>query len=181
MKRLVKEKVESKAQFCLLGTKVEQVLKSINGVDVVGARIRFGMPIKRKKIKVSAKLRELGVKRLSQTMLTSEAEIVYDERISPSAIRKNVRAIANELDLFYSDASFRTLTVEKDGNVAKFISTTKELLPEGTTDMRRKLKVLGLVSGRGKVNTLVASLGAKKLICEFENVKVKQIALCKMA
>lgn len=181
MKRKIRLKEESsKIQFCLESNRVEEVVKMISSeVNIIGASVRFGMPMARIKQIVPKKLRNLGVQSLTRTVSTSEVNICFDS-ITKEVIVKNVKEISKNLDLDFKKAVFRNITIEKDGNVAKFESTTKEMLPKNSTDLRMKIKVLGLTAGKGKVNTLISSIGAKKFECQFEDVKVKQIAMCRI-
>jgi len=72
VKRHVPKKVESKRnaiQHCIDGVHVNDVLKSIpSGITILGCRIRFGYPIKRKKIVVPREIAKAGCNYLQQIM-----------------------------------------------------------------------------------------------------------------
>ena len=181
-KRAPKNATKSNAyQYCLDGIHVNEVLPMVKDVSIIGCRIRFGMPIKRRKMVVPVKLRKCGVQSMSAIQEGLDAEIVLDAT-TPTAIRKSVKTVAEHMNVDPSTATFRYLTVGNKEASARFVATTKEMQPkneEEAVDLRKKAKVLGLKEGTGKVNSLIRDLGAEKFQCDIKTVVEKQIVLCR--
>jgi len=168
-------------QFCIDGYYVDEVLKQVNGVKIIGCKIRFGMPLKRKKQVIPKKLRQLGCNMMYAIMPCLEAEITLDET-TPGAIKKSIKEVANYVGIDKGEAQFSSLTLSNGEGTGRFVKTTKEMAPknqEDALDLRRKAKMLGLQEATGKIQSLISSIGAGKFQCDFVDVQVKQIALCR--
>ena len=79
---------KDKTQFCIDGVYVNEVLAMLpkKGVKIIGCKIRFGMPLRRKKVVIPARLRKLGCNYLQQINPILEGEIVLDNT-TPTQIR----------------------------------------------------------------------------------------------
>ncbi|MBW1672045.1 MAG: hypothetical protein JRJ45_00115 [Deltaproteobacteria bacterium] len=176
-----KKEVKNAVQYCIDGIHVEDVLPQLKKVDIIGCRIRFGMPIRRQRVVVPVRMRKCGVQTLSEIKSGLEAEIVLDAT-SPSLIRKAVKQVAKFIDTDPAKASFRYLTIGNGCGSAKFGATTKEMKPQkdnDALDLRKKAKVLGLMEGQGKVNTLCSRIGAEKFRCDIQTITERKIVLCR--
>ena len=184
MKKNAPKKVKSKdnaIQHCIDGYHVKEVLDSLSKkVTIIGCRIRFRYPIKRKKVVIPKDLRAVGCSYLQQIQPGLEAEITLDQ-VTPMQIKRAVKAVAEHIGQDADEAYFSYLTVANGSASAKFVITTKEMEPKGedAADLRKKLKVLGLDEGQGKVQSLLAELHTGVYRCDFETVVEKKIALCR--
>lgn len=182
--RLAPKKMKDKAdaiQHCIDGYFVDEVLKSIpKGVTIIGCSIRFGMPMKRKKVVVPRKLRASGVSSMYQIQPTLEADITLDQ-VTKKQIREAIAVVAEHIGVDESQAQFAYITLTNGDGTGKFVKTTKEMAAKGEdeADLRKKLKVLGLTDGDGRVQSLVSDIGAGAYKCDFEDEIIKKISLCR--
>lgn len=183
VKKRAPEKVEKKRdaiQHCIDGVMVSDVLKSVpNGIKIIGCRIRFGYPIKRKKIVVPREIAKAGCNYLQQIMAGLEAEVTLDET-TPTQIRKSCKVVAEYIGADPDLASFRYITLSNGQGTGKFVACTKEMTARGpdAADLRKKLKVMGLEDAQGRIQSLIADIHAGGFRCNFQEVTVKQISLC---
>jgi hypothetical protein len=183
-KQVTKKNISRKegVQFCIDGFYVDEILKGLNGsVQIIGAQIRFGMPMKRQKVVVPTKLRKLGCSLMYQILPTLEAEIILD-KTTPALIRKVVKQVAEHVGIDPAQAQFAYITLTNGEGTGRWVKTTKEMAPKDENealDLRRKAKMLGLTDASGKIQSLIADIGAGKYQCDFQDVQIKQIALCK--
>lgn len=170
-------------QHCIDGYYVEEVLKSIpNGITIIGCRIRFGYPLKRKKAVIPRALREVGCNYLQRIESGLEAEITHDQ-VGKGQIRASVKRVAEYIGSDPEAASFRYIVLSNGTSNGRFVATTKEMEPKGedAADLRKKLRVLGLETADGKVQGLIADLGKMTgaYRCDFENEIIRKVALCR--
>jgi len=182
-KKKAPKKVDAKnaVQYCIDGIHVDDVLPLVKQVKIIGCRISFGMPLRRQRVVVPVKMRKCGVRTLSEIKSGLEAEIVLDST-TPALVRKAVKQVAQFIDTDPARASFRYLTLGDGAGSAKFSATTKEMTPQDekdALDLRKKAKVLGLVDGQGKVNSLCAKIGAEKFRCDIQTIVERKIVLCR--
>lgn len=164
-------------QFCIDGYMLEEVLKSIpKKVKIIGAEVEVGTTLGSRKIPVPNAARRVGVQRLSQTVPKRRAFLVFDE-VAPDVIIESTKKACKHLDIDYKTAQFREIKLQYKGAVGIFTRTTKEIKPY-SEDLRKKLKVLGLRLGQGKVSDLISALGAKKYYCDFHE-EIVRVAICR--
>ena len=164
-------------QFCIDGFLVKEVLKQIPAnIKIVGAEVEIGTTLSSKRIPVSTELKKLGVKRLSRTMPNKRAFIVFDE-VSKEIIIKTTRKVCEKLDINPDRAQISSIVLQYKDAAGKFERTTKEIKPY-SEDLRKKLKVLGLKLGHGKVSDLISALNAKKYFCDIHE-EIVRIAICR--
>jgi hypothetical protein len=180
-KKYVKASPKDPTQLCIDGYLVDEVLPLIGkNLTIIGCKIRFGLPIKRQRIVVPTKLRKHGVGSMSEIKAGLEAEIVLDQT-TPTAIKKAVKSVADYIGADPRRASFNYITLSNGKGAVRFNLTTKEMKPKGddAADLRKKARVLGAGEGQGKVQSVIADVGAEKFQCDIETVVEKRVALCR--
>jgi len=168
-------------QHCIDGYFVDEILKGLPaGIKIIGCGIRFGMPMKRKKVVVPKKLREVGTLSLNQIQPTLEASIVLDE-VNKKQVKHSVQTVADYCGVDAGLAQFDYITLTNGDGTGKFVKCTKEMEAKGedAADLRKKLKVLGLTVGEGRVQSLVADVNAGAYKCDFQDEIVKRVSLCR--
>jgi len=173
-------KVKDAAQYCIDGVLVEDVLKEIpESINIIGCRIKFGHPLRRQKVVVPKNLQKWGVDYLQQVQPTLEAFITLDAT-TPGKIRKAIKAVAQEIGIDAARAEFGYIVLSNGDGAGKFVKCTKEMQAKGddAADLRKKLKVLGITDGSGKVQSLIKDLGADKFTCNIEEVVERRIITC---
>lgn len=176
----LKDKKEA-IQHCIDGYFVEEILKGIPaGIKIVGCQIRFGMPMRRKKIVVPKKLREVGTWSIYQIQPTLEAQINLDN-VSKTQIRNSVKVVADYCGCDPELAQFDYITLSNGQGTGKFMKTTKEMEARGedAADLRKKLKVLGLTDAEGRIQSLIADVNAGAYRCDFQDEIVKRVSVCR--
>jgi hypothetical protein len=177
-KKVIKFGGSTGHQFCIDGFLVEEVLKTVpETLTIIGAEVEVGTNMGSRNIPVTNSLKKLGVSRLTQSVPNKRAFIIFD-KTTPKIILSKTKEVCRLLEVDYSRAAFRYITLADDnGSAGQFRRTTKEIKPY-SEDQRKKLKVLGLSVGHGKVQDVVAKLGAKKYYCDFQEEIVK-VAMCR--
>ena len=163
-------------QFIIDGYTVEEVLKQIpDGIKILGAKIECYKSGASRKIHISNALRKLGVTYIREFNDGKNIVLNFDET-TPSRIKQNVKLACNLENLSYEKAIFKTLLIGNNEATGLFHHCTKEVRPDDT-DLRKKMRVLGLISGQGKVHSLIQDIGAKKFHCSFKEETVR-IMVC---
>ena len=176
---MAKNKKDVKTQFCIDGYLVSEVLAGIpEGVSIVGAQVRVGKSFNKYKMVVPNKLKRKGVTAM-KTFPSVEVTVTFDA-VAKGTITRIVKEACTILDIEAERAWFKYITLGKDGAAGKFVRCTKEIRPD-ETDLRKKLTVLGLVEGTGRISTLISALSAKKYECRMSEVPVRTIICSKMS
>lgn len=161
-------------QFVIDGFLIEEVLKQIpSNIKILQAYVCLIKRGVEKRMVVSNHLRKLGVTTINQIDYTNKATLIFDE-ITREIIINNVKKVCQELNFDYEKAYFGYIVLSNGEATGKFTHTTKEVHPD-ERDLRKKLRVLGLVLGSGKVQSLVTDLGAKKFTCSIKEEIVKMV------
>jgi len=164
-------------QFCLDGYLVWEVLKMIpRNVHILGANVELGTHFASRKIPTPNALKKLGVSWMRETTPAKSCALVFDE-VDRSTLEGNTKKVAEAMDIDYKKAIFRRLLLGNNEANGNFIRCTKEIKPD-ETDLRKKLKVMGLREATGKIQGLLADLSAQKYVCDFKIVEYKT-AICR--
>lgn len=177
-KKLTNMKKDSH-QFVIDGFLVDEVLSQIpNDIKIIQSRISCVVSPSNTKIVVPNKLRKLGVEYMRTRSYGKEIIIVMDEA-KPMTIKKNVDQACQEAGVPRARAFFQYIVLSNGEATGKFEHCTKEINPD-ETDLRKKLRVLGLVTGQGPVQGLISQLGAKKYLCQVREETVR-LMMCSKA
>lgn len=175
-KLLAKEKrTKTATQFCIDGVLVDEVLKNLNGVSIIGAKVYVGKAFSKHKCTIPNSLKKMGVQSMYEHVPAQEAIMVFDNT-NKATILEKVAEVCKYIDGDKSKAYFKYLTVSNGESTGKFERCTKEIKPYDE-DLRRKLVVLGLTDGDGKISSLIATLGAKKYECQI-TMEEKRVIIC---
>jgi hypothetical protein len=169
---------EHELQHCINESNVKEVLKLLpKDIEIIGAKVEIGgMPHTHFAV-VSNKMRLLGVERIKSYDKNLAAFLVFD-KVKPKALLANILAVAREIGTDPDKAYFRYLTLQYKDVAGKFDRTKKSInLDE---DRRKKLTVLGLTEGKGRVSQLLARIGTTAYRCDIQTVETK-IVLCSKA
>ena len=170
----------SMSQLCLESVKMLDVIKAIpEDINIVRILCRNKAYPKTFALKIPKELHEKGVR--SARELQAKMEIAFTLTGSRSKMLKDIKDICEHYRTEPTEFYARTLILEKDDASTLFNLTLKEIrLPH---DKRQKVRVLGLDSVsrdpklEPKVNSLLASLSAKKYNCKFMDAS-KRIVVC---
>lgn len=161
-------------QFVIDGYLIEEVLNQIpEGIHILQAQVWLIKRGSDQQITIPIKLRKLGVTTIRQTEPVKRITLRFDA-CKKGEIRKSVGDVCRELEIPFGKSYFGYIVLSNGEGAGKFKHCTKEIHPD-VTDKRKKLRVLGLVSGQGKVQSLVADLGAKKFKCSIKEEAVKLV------
>ncbi len=161
-------------QFCIDGYLVEEVLGLLpKGIKIFGAKVVVGSGFSKCKTQIPNRLRKYGLQSLRTHIPTYEGDLVFDE-VSKQTIKDSINGVCDALNLKNERAYFKYLTLSNGTAVGKFERTTKEIRPD-ETDLRKKLTVLGLTDGEGKIQGLIADISAKKYSCKIQEVVVRTV------
>lgn len=164
-------------QHVIDGYTVEEVLKQIpEGIKIIQANVKCFLATGKKRMVVPNKIKSYGVQSIWIGTEIKDVVFVFD-KISKTALLNNVKEACIELGIDPKKAYFKYITLTNGEANGRFEHCTKEQTPD-ETDLRKKLRVLGLVSGTGKVQGLVADLHAKKFHCVIKEEPVKFV-MCK--
>lgn len=164
-------------QFCIDGYLVDEVLKQVpSGIEISGAKVEIGTNLGTRSLPVHNSLKRLGVQKIHESLPNKRAFLVFDH-VNKSEISSATKKACEALNLDYKKAQFEYLLLQNKDGSGRFTRVTKEIRPH-SEDYRRKLKVLGLTHGSGRVQDLISELGAKKYFCEFREEVVK-LAICR--
>lgn len=165
-------------QHCINESNVKETLKLIpKDVKIIGAKIEVGgMPHTHFAV-VSNKMRLYGVERIKSYDKNLAAFLVFD-RITPKKLLENINKVAKEIGTDPDKAYFRYLTLQYGDVVGRFERTKKSIMME--EDRRKKLTVLGLTEGKGRVSELLAKVGTTAYRCDIQTIEAK-IVLCSKA
>jgi hypothetical protein len=169
-------------QFCIDGYTVDEVLSDLpSNVSIIGAQVGVGQSFNKRKMIVPTKLKKLGVASMRATLPTEEASLVFDE-VDPKTIRKSIEGVCDIMGVEKNKSWFKYITLATaDGSAfGKFERTTKEIRPD-ETDLRKKLTVLGLTEGRGKMSNLIRAISANKYECKMQEVSVRTVMCNKLS
>lgn len=159
-------------QFVIDGYLVEEVLNQIPaGIKILGASVTLRSFPTTRRIAVPTKLKAMGVARMATMPARDHAWLVFDE-VAKSTIIRNTKAVCESMNQSYDKAYFEYLLLSNAEATGKFEHCTKEVRPN-EADQRKKLRVLGLTTGKGKVQGLISELGAKKYKCEIREQSVR--------
>ena len=172
-------KAKTAAQFCIDGYLVKEVLDGLpTGITILGAKILIGAVHQRRKIIVPTVMKKMGVQKLEESVVSQQATLVFDQTTKPT-IKSMVKAVSAKMGVDPDAAFFKYITVKNGEAVGKFEHCTKEIKPD-ERDLRKKLRVLGLTDGEGKINTLIRDLSAKKYECQIKMEEVRTIVCSQM-
>ncbi len=161
-------------QYCIDGYLVDEVLDSLpRDVKIIGAKVRIGQSYSKHKKAVPSRLKKLGVWSLHEHKPAKEAILVFDEttkRIIKANVAKACEAIGETTDKAY----FMYITLNTGTTTGKFVHTTKDKNPDDS-DLRKKVRVLGLEDTDGNARALITALSAKKYTCRVETQTVRTI------
>jgi len=161
-------------QFCLDGYLVSEVLDGLpTGITILGAKVLIGAVHQRHKIVVPNRLKKMGVEKIEESVVSQQATLVFDQ-VTKTTIKSMVKGVSDSMKIDPAAAFFKYLTLSNGEASGKFEHCTKEIKPD-ETDLRKKLRVLGLTDGEGKINTLISALGARKYACEIKMEEVRTI------
>ena len=163
-------------QFIIDGYLINEVLKQIpTPIKIVQAYVHLIQRGSEHRIAVPNALKKFGVSSIRAHEGGKMASMVFDS-ISKAALQDNVAKACKALNMPYDKAYFQYIVLSNGESSGKFSHCTKEVRPD-ETDQRKKLRVLGLVSGAGKVQGLLADLGAKKFHCSIKEQTIK-VVMC---
>lgn len=161
-------------QFVIEGFLVDEVLSQIpTEIKIIQAYVYLTKRGVDNYITVPNKLRKLGVTSIRQVEPVKTISMRFDV-ITKGELRKNVAEACKELEIPFSKSYFKYVVLSNGEGAGKFSHCTKEIHPDAA-DKRKKLRVLGLIQGQGKVQSLVADLGAKKFMCSIKEESVKLV------
>ena len=95
-----------------------------------------------------------------------------ERKHSEDAIKKYVKEGCIKSNINPDKAYFKFLLLSNGKGNVVFRLATKEIKPD-STDLRKKLKVLGATEGSGQVQSVIADLNAKKYKCVIKEEPVK--------
>ena len=163
-------------QFIIDGYLIDEVLKQIPApVKIIQAYVHLIQRGSEHRIAVPNVLKRLGVTSIRTHESGKMVSMIFDA-ISKHSLQQNVSKACKALNTPYDKAYFQYIVLGNAEASGKFMHCTKEVRPD-ETDQRKKLRVLGLVSGVGKVQGLVAELGAKKFHCSIKEQTIK-VVMC---
>lgn len=166
-------------QFVIDGTHIDEVLKQIpSTLKIIGAKLLCVKGTKTSHCIVPNALKKFGVDRMRVREASHEISWVFDET-TKSIIKENVEKTIKNQKLDINRVIFSYVVLQNSEAVGKFCRTSKEINPD-ETDLRKKLHVLGLTSGKGKISTLIQDLGAKKYKCEIKETTAR-LLICSKA
>lgn len=166
-------------QFVIDGYLIDEVLKQIpDTIKILGAGVRCVQMTANRRLIIPNKLKALGASYLRVREAALEMNFVFDQT-TKATIVKSVKEGCKIQGLDYSRAFFGYLLLSNGQANGKFNHVTKELRPD-ELDQRKKLRVLGLVSGQGPIQSLIADLGAKKYRCEVKE-ELTRLLMCSKA
>ena len=166
-------------QHVIDGYLVQEVLKQIPPeIKILGGIIKISLINKKKRMIVPNILKQCGVQSIWVGDGAKDVVITFDE-ISRNALIKNVKLACSRLNMPFERAYFSSLLLSNGQGNGRFEHCTKEQTPD-ETDLRKKLRVLGLVSGKDRVQSLIADIHAKKFRCMIKEEPAKFI-MCERA
>ena len=161
-------------QFVIDGFLIDEVLKQIPpGIKIIQAYVHLIKRDKEQRIAVPNALRKYGITMIRNAGLAKRASMIFDAT-NKENIKQNISKACIALDMPYQKAYFRYVVLSNADGTVKFEHCTKEIKPD-ELDQRKKLRVLGATEGSGKVQSLIAALGAKKFRCVIKEEPVKLI------
>jgi len=165
-------------QHCINESNVKEVLKLVpKDVRIIGAKVEIGgMPHTHFAV-VPNRLRMCGVERIKAYDNNRAAFLVFD-KITAKQILDNIKIVAKEIGADPDKAYFRYLTLQYHDVAGKFERTKKSIMLE--EDRRRKLTVLGLTEGKGRVSQLLSKIGTTAYRCDIQTIE-SRIVLCSKA
>lgn len=163
-------------QFVIDAFFIDEVLSLIpDGINIIQAEIWLYKRDVDNRLMIPNVLKALGVIYMRESGMVKSTKLIFDET-TKEQIKRNVQKVATALDMPYSKAYFKSIVLSNADGAGKFEHTTKEIRPDDT-DLRKKLRVMGLTSGQGKVQALVAAINAKKFRCTVKQEAVR-IVMC---
>lgn len=161
-------------QFVIEGFLINDVLNQIpDEIQILQAVVVITKRGTDHRVALSSRMRRLGITYIRQTEPVKTVHIKFDVT-RKAEIRKNVTQACMELEVPFQKSFFKYIVLSNKEGAGKFKHCTKEIHPDAS-DKRKKLRVMGLVQGQGKVQSLVADLGAKKFKCSIKEEAVKLI------
>jgi hypothetical protein len=177
-KNLKKDKTVT--QYCIDGYLVNEVLDDLpTGVTIIGAKVLIGSVHQRHKIVVPNRMKRLGVQMIQESVATQQATLVFDQ-VSKTVIKSKVAQVSRSMGVDPNLAFFKYITLQVTDATGKFEHCTKEIKPD-ETDLRKKLRVLGLEDAEGEVKNLIKVLSAKKYMCTIQHEQVRTIICSNMS
>lgn len=161
-------------QFVIDGYLIDEVLRQIpDEIHILSAEVWLIKREPDQQLTISTRLRKLGITRITQSSPFKQVRMGFDA-VKKSALRRDVLEACTEFGIPFIKAYFGSIVLSNGTGAGKFKHCTKEIHPDAT-DKRKKLRVLGLITGQGKVQGLVTDLGAKKFKCTIKEEAVKMI------
>lgn len=161
-------------QFVIDGYLIDEVLHQIPPkIKIIQAQVVLMKRGLEQRIAVPNNLRKLGVMRINDIGACKRAFMQFDAT-SHTHLRDSVKQTCEALQMPYPKSYFKYIVLAIEGAACKFLHCTKEIKPD-ELDQRKKLRVLGATEGQGRVQSLLAELGAKKFKCTIKEEPVKLI------
>lgn len=166
-------------QYCIDAYLFDEVMNLIpQEIKIQNIQLEAGTTFGKRKVIVPNHLKSLGVSYMREPY--GQKEIYFNfEGISRAAIKKNVIEACSKLGLSRAMVKVRSIVLLYDGAEAYFVRTKKSIKPD-ETDLRKKLTVLGVVSGAGQMSKLYEKLSVKQYSCKFETVETRIVRCAKM-
>lgn len=165
-------------QFVIDSFLIKDVLKQIpNDIKIIQSQVLVYTQTAKKRVIVPNILKKKGVQYVRELGWAKEVVFVFD-KASKELILKNVTDVCEKENLSLDKAYFKYIIFSNGDATARFEHCTKEQRPD-ETDLRKKLRVLGCVSGTGRVQGLISQLNATKFHCSIKEEVVKMIMCTK--
>ena len=166
-------------QFVIDGYLIDETLKQIpDGINIIQAGVCIYRIGTKHKIMVPNVLKKLGIQSMREHGIAKEVIFVFDS-IHKTSLVRNLKEACKKVELPYEKAYFKYIVLGNKEATGRFDHCTKEVKPD-ETDLRKKLRVLGCVSGTGKIQSLLADLGAHKYECRIKEEPVKFVMCSKV-
>jgi len=163
-------KPKEMVQYCIDAYLFGDVMKSVpKSISIESVSFELGSSYKlRRRAAISNKMRKLGITSCRQTVPSIEYGVRIDG-VGREALKKMAKELSKETNEDMDFARVSRLTLSYKESEATFNRTAKATKPD-ETDLRKKLKLLGLVSSEGNVVELIRELSASKYSCKFQRV-----------
>lgn len=162
-------KPKTMVQYCADVCYFNETLRAVpRSIKIESISFTMGnLMLKRKRKAVPNDLKRLGVTSSRETLNSTEHLVRMQGISSRKSLVDTARKLSGKLDEDLGWARVQRMELSYMGAKATFSKTTKAIHPDDS-DMRRKLKVLGLTNSEGNIAPLIKELSAKKYSCTFQ-------------